>query len=154
MFTNRSGLIDQMYRSQELMKLSSDPNVADGLTYRHRCLGQVLANTFALTPPPNVDISAPDQDWVTALRSAVNVVTAGFDAAATPDNTNRFMMCIAWHEGDRLTQRIQQQGAGLTSAVRSTFQHRRRSAGDVDTLKQQFKDHGAQVDPLLPLLSV
>ena len=85
-------------------------------------MGQVLANTFAPTPPPNVDTNASDQDRATALWNVVNVVTADFDAAGTPDNTSRFMMYIAWHEGDRLTQRIQQQGGGVTGPARSFFQ--------------------------------
>ena len=50
------------------------------------------------------------------------MATADFDAGGTPDNTSRFMMYIAWHEGARLKFRVQQLGGGQTGPARSFFQ--------------------------------
>jgi hypothetical protein len=109
MFSYRNGLIDQMYRTQDVLKGVADPEVAAALKGWHEHIGQVLLNSFdAPAPPPNVDTTAPDQDRATALWSVVRVATADFDAGGTPDNTSRFMMYIAWHEGAALKYRIQQ----------------------------------------------
>lgn len=195
--------------------------------------------------PPNVDPNASAQDRVNAMWNIVSAVAVDFDSATSQDNTQRFMIYIAWHEGNLLTQRIQQgggparsffqiQGASAQTAYNSSsmtdtrintlagftgsthdaivnafealtssasfpagnliasllessdifgayvarallwsfpaplpqpalppvalfqpqadywFQYWHGGAGDADTLKQAFKDHCAQVDPLLP----
>jgi hypothetical protein len=123
MFDYRNGLIDQMYRTQEVLKSVADPNVASTLKNWHAQIGHVFLRSFdAPAPPPNVDINASDQDRATALWNVVSVATADFDAGGTPDNTSRFMMYIAWHEGARLKFRIQQTGGGGTGPARSFFQ--------------------------------
>jgi hypothetical protein len=123
LFTYRNSLIDQMYRTQEVLKTVSDSRVAYVLSDWHGELGRVLLNSFAPTiPPPNVDTNASDQDRANALWNVVNVVTADFDAAGTPDNASRFMMYIAWHEGARLKYRVQQLGGGATGPALSFFQ--------------------------------
>lgn len=77
---------------------------------------------FAPTPPPNVDTTSSDQDRANALWNVVSTVAADFDPIANRDNTQRFMMYIAWHEGARLTQRIQQGRGGAAGPGRSFFQ--------------------------------
>jgi hypothetical protein len=109
MFSYRNGLIDQMYRTQEVLKGVADPKVASALKGWHEHIGQVLLNSFdAPAPPPNVDTTASDQARATALWNVVSVATADFDAGGTADNTSRFMMYIAWHEGAALKYRVQQ----------------------------------------------
>ena len=207
------------------------------------------ADLAATTPaaPPNVDTSASDQDRATAMWNVVSTVATDFDAAGSQDNTQRFMMYIAWHEGNQLLQRVQGgggparsffqiQGASAQTAYNSSsmtdtrintlasytgsksadlisafesltssasfpdgnligtllggsdifggyvarallktfpaalpqpsvppvalfqpqadywFQYWHGGVGDADTLKQAFKDHCAQVDPLLPAI--
>jgi hypothetical protein len=123
MVGHRNGLVEQMYRAQEVLKAADDPKVSDALRSLHAQLGRMLVRTFTtVTPPVNVDTGASDQDRANAMWKIVTVTTADFDASGTPDNTNRFMMYIAWHEGDRLTQRIQQAGGGATGPARSFFQ--------------------------------
>lgn len=123
LFTYRNSLIDQMYRTQEVMNRVSDSRVALALSDWHGQLSQVLLDSFVrAAPPPNVDTSASDQNRATALWNIVNAVTSDFDAAGTPDNTSRFMMYIAWHEGARLKYRVQQLGGGATGPALSFFQ--------------------------------
>jgi hypothetical protein len=70
-----------------------------------------------LTPavPPNVDPNASDQDRANAMWNIVSSVVADFDAVGSRDNTQRFMMYIAWHEGNQLTQRLQGGGGPALS---------------------------------------
>ena len=75
------------------------------------------ALALAATPPPDVDTNASDQDRANALWNVVSSVAADFDSPANRDNTQRFMMYIAWHEGAQLTTRVQQAGP-----ARSFFQ--------------------------------
>lgn len=123
MFAYRNGLIDQMYRTQEVLKAVTDPSVASALKGWHTHIGRVLLGSFDIpVAPTNVDTNASDQDRVTAMWKIVGITTADFDAGGTPDNTSRFMMYIAWHEGARLKYRIQQLGGGVTGPARSFFQ--------------------------------
>jgi hypothetical protein len=123
MFAYRNGLIDQMYRTQEVLKAVNDPAVAASLKDWHSHIGRVLLRTFAIpAAPPNVDTNSSDQDRVTALWNVTGVVTADFDAGGGSDNTRRFMTYIAWHEGARLKYRIQQLSGGATGPARSFFQ--------------------------------
>jgi hypothetical protein len=122
-FAYRNGLIDQMYRTQEVMRAVSDQHIAGALKNWHGHLGQMLATSFAATSaPPNVDTNASDQDRASAMWAVVGATTTDFDASATADNTSRLMMYIGWHEGARLTQRIQQLGGGASGPARSFFQ--------------------------------
>lgn len=119
----RNNLIDQMYRTQEVLKGVSDSKVSSALSDWHGELGRTLLRSFAPTaPPPNVDTTASDQDRATALWKVVQVATSDFDAGGTPDNTSRLMMYIAWHEGARLKYRVQQLGGGGTGPALSFFQ--------------------------------
>ena len=206
-----------------------------------------MTQDVATTAPSNVDTNASDQDRANALWNIVSTVGRDFDAAASADNTQRFMMYIAWHEGNQLTQRLQGgggparsffqiQGASAQTAYNSSsmtdtridtlasytgstrddiiaafqaltsspsfpdgnlisrllqnsdifgayvarallwtfpaalpqpavppvalfqpqadywFQYWHGGAGDPDSLKQAFKDHCAQIDPLLPVV--
>jgi len=123
MFAYRNGLIDQMYRTQEVLKAVDDPDVAATLKDWHSHIGRVLLSSFAAaSPPPNVDTDASDQDRVIALWNVIGVVTADFDGVGGSDNTRRFMMYIAWHEGARLKYRIQQLSSGAPGPARSFFQ--------------------------------
>ena len=109
MFSYRNGLIDQMYRTGEVMKTVADPVVARALAEWHAHLGSVLLKSFETTaPPPNVDTGASNQDKATSLWNILNLVTSDLDAPDAQDNTKRFMMYIAWHEGQGLTHRVQQ----------------------------------------------
>ena len=109
MFSYRNGLIDQMYRTGEVMKTVADPAVARALAQWHSHLGSVLSKSFETTAaPPNVDTGASNQDKATALWNILNLVTSDLDAPDAQDNTKRFMMYIAWHEGQGLTYRVQQ----------------------------------------------
>lgn len=122
LFTYRNGIIDQMYRTQEVLKTVTDPALASGLQEWHTNLGSLLLRSFSAgPPPPNVNVGAADQERATALWNLLDVVTADFDAAGTPNNTKRFMRYIAWHEGAQLKFRIQQ-GNGSTGPARSFFQ--------------------------------
>jgi hypothetical protein len=123
MFAYRNGLIDQMYRTQEVLKAVSDSSVASVLKNWHAHIGQILVGSFdPPIPPPNVNTDDLDQDRVTAMWNIAGVVTTDFDAGGTPDNTRRFMMYIAWHEGARLKYRVQQLSGGATGPARSFFQ--------------------------------
>lgn len=122
LFIYRNGLVDQMYRTQEVLKSVADPAVARALSDWHGQLGHVLLRSFGVTPPPNVDTSASKEDRVAALWNIVQTTASDFDAPGAQDNTQRFMMYISWHEGNRLTQRIQDAGGGQTGPARSFFQ--------------------------------
>lgn len=76
----------------------------------------------ASAPPPNVDTTASNQQRVDAMWNVVTSVATDFDSPSARDNTQRFMMYIAWHEGDRVTQRVQQGNGGTTGPARSFFQ--------------------------------
>src|ERR1035441_3732285 len=90
-FNYHNGLIDQMYRTQEVLKAVEDPHLARELQNWHLYLGQVLLRSLApATPPPNVDTSAADQDRANAMWAITDVVASDFDAGGTPDNTKRW----------------------------------------------------------------
>ena len=92
------------------------------------------------TSPPNVDTPSSDQDRANALWNVVSTVAADFDPPASQDNTQRFMMYIAWHEGARLTQRIQQGTGGATGPARSFFQIQGASAQTAYTSSSMTDD--------------
>jgi hypothetical protein len=77
-----------------------------------------VALDAASAAPPNVDTGAADQDRANAMWKVVTAVVQDYDAAGSQDTTRRFMMYIAWHEGNQLTQRVQ--GGG--GPARSFFQ--------------------------------
>lgn len=77
-----------------------------------------------MPPYANVDTSDPDDSHrVATLASLINIVVADLDAPPLSSGpiALRLLLLIAWHEGARLTQRVQQTNSGPGPA-RSFYQ--------------------------------
>jgi hypothetical protein len=84
LFAYRHRVVDQMYRTQEVLKAVTHSGVASALTDFYAHIGQVLRRSLDTgSPPPNVDTDALDQDRE-AYRGRADPVTGVFQRRRIP----------------------------------------------------------------------
>jgi len=84
----------------------------------------------SLTNPSNVDTGADKADRATQMVSLLDIVESDLDDGQPgQDNTKRFLLHVVWHEGQKLTRRVQG-GGGPGRGFFQFEQERAKDAGD------------------------